>query len=57
VTPVIIGTTENISKSLRKYMSNITGQQDINELQKTDKLGTAHILTKGLMSKYKTFNM
>jgi hypothetical protein len=44
VTTVIIGTAGSISKSRRKYLSNITGQQDIRELQKTDALGTAHIL-------------
>ena len=49
MTPVIIGTTGNITKSFRKYLSNITGEQDVNELQKTDILGTAHILRKVLM--------
>lgn len=44
MTPVTIGTTENISISFRKYLSNTTGEQDIKELQKTDILGTAHVL-------------
>jgi len=49
VTPLLIGTTGNNPKSSRKYLSNITGEQDVNELQKTDILGTAHILRKVLM--------
>jgi len=44
--PVIIGVTGAISKSLRKYVSNIPGKHDIKELQKTAILGTAHILRK-----------
>jgi len=46
VIPVIIGATGTISKSFRKYMSNITGNHEITELQKTAILGTAHILRK-----------
>jgi hypothetical protein len=34
-TPVIIGVTGTISKSLRKYLSNIPGKHEINELQKS----------------------
>jgi hypothetical protein len=49
VLPVIIGTTGTISKSFRKYLSNIPGCQKIKELQKTAILGTAHILWKVLM--------
>ena len=48
VTPVIIGTTGTISKSLRKYISNIPGNHKVKELQKTAILGTAHILWKVL---------
>ena len=44
--PVIIGVTGTISKSFRKYMSNITGRHEVKELQKTVILGTAHILRK-----------
>jgi hypothetical protein len=44
VLPVIIGATETISKSFRKYLSNTPGKHDIKELQKTAILGTAHIL-------------
>jgi len=49
VIPVIIGTTGTISKSLRKYASNIPGKHEVKELQKTAILGTAHILQKVLM--------
>jgi hypothetical protein len=49
VTPVIIGATGTISKSLRKYSSSIPGTHDIKELQKTAILGTAHILREVLM--------
>ena len=49
VIPVIIGATGTISKSFRKYMSNITGKHEVKELQKTAILGTAHILRKVLM--------
>jgi len=46
--PVIIGTTRTISKSFRKYVSDIPGNHDVKELQKTAILGTAHILRKVL---------
>ena len=49
VIPVIIGETGTISKSFRKYMSNIQGKHEVKELQKTAILGTAHILRKVLM--------
>jgi hypothetical protein len=49
VIPVIIGATGSISKSFRKYMSNIPGKHGVKELQKTAILGTAHILRKVLM--------
>jgi hypothetical protein len=48
IIPVIIGATGTISKSFRKYVSNIPGNRDIRELQKTAILGTAHILRKVL---------
>jgi hypothetical protein len=48
VIPVIIGATGTISKSFRKYVSNIPGNRDVRELQKTGILGTAHILRKVL---------
>ena len=49
VIPVIIGATGSISKSFRKYLSNIPGKHEVKELQKTVILGTAHILRKVLM--------
>ena len=42
--PVIIGAIGTISKSFRKYISNIPGNHEVKELQKTVILGTAHIL-------------
>jgi hypothetical protein len=48
VIPVIIGATGTISKSFRKYVSSIPGNHEVRELQKTDILGTAHILRKVL---------
>ena len=44
VIPVIIGATWTISKLFRKYVSNIPGNHEVKQLQKTDTLGTAHIL-------------
>jgi len=49
VIPVITGVTKTISKSFTKYLSNITGKQDIKELQKTAKFDTVQILWKILM--------
>jgi hypothetical protein len=48
VIPVITGTTGTIWKSFRKYVSNIPGNHEVKELQKTAILGTAHILRKVL---------
>ena len=42
VIPVIIDATGPISKSFRKYVSNIPGNHEVKELQKTAILGTAH---------------
>ena len=47
--PVIIGASGTISKTFRKYVSNIPGNHEVKELQKTAILGTAHILRKVLM--------
>ena len=44
VIPVTIGATGTISKSFRKYVSNIPGNHEVKELKKTAILGTAHIL-------------
>jgi len=49
VIPVIIGATGTISKSFRKYVSNIPGKHEVKELQKTAILGTEHIIRKVLM--------
>ena len=49
VIPVMTGATGTISKSFRKYVSNIPGNHEVKELQKTAILGTAHILRKVLM--------
>jgi len=49
VIPVRIGATGTISKSFRKYVSNIPGKLEVKELQKTTILRTAHILRKVLM--------
>jgi len=50
VIPVIIGATGTISKSLRLYLSNISGKHENKELKKKIAiLGTAHILREVLM--------
>jgi hypothetical protein len=48
VIPVIIGASGTISKSFRKYVSNISENHEVKELQKTAILGTAHIFRKVL---------
>jgi uncharacterized protein YpmB len=47
---IIIGATGTISKSLGQYLSDLPGEQEIKELQKATRLGTAHTLRKVLMS-------
>jgi hypothetical protein len=47
VIPVITAVTGTFSKSLRQYLSNVPGKQEIKELRKTATLGTAHIYTAG----------
>jgi hypothetical protein len=49
VIAVIIGTTGTNSKSFRKYLSNVPGNHEVKELQKTAILGTAHTLREVLM--------
>jgi len=49
VIPVITGATGTISKSFRKYVSNIPGKHEVKKLQKAAILGTAHILRKVLV--------
>jgi len=39
VIPVIIGATGTISKSFRKYMSNIPGKHEVKEMQKNSHIG------------------
>jgi hypothetical protein len=46
---VIIWVTGTISKLLRQRLSNIPGNHEIKERQKTAILGTAHILREVLM--------
>jgi hypothetical protein len=46
-----------ISKPFRKYLSNTSGKHEIEELQKTAILGTAHILRKVPMLNYKRLNI
>jgi hypothetical protein len=45
---VITGATGTITKSFRKYLSNIPGRYEIKALYKTAILCTAHILRKVL---------
>jgi hypothetical protein len=49
VIPVIIGAIGNISKSFRKYVSNLPESHEFKELQKTAILGTAHVRRRVLM--------
>jgi hypothetical protein len=49
VIPGLMGATGTISKSFRQYLSNIPGNHEIKELQKTAILGTAHIIWKVLI--------
>jgi hypothetical protein len=48
IIPVIIRATGTISNAFRKYVSNIKGNHEVKELQKTAILGTAHIIRKVL---------
>jgi hypothetical protein len=48
VIPVIIGATGTTLKSFRKYVSNIPGNHEVGELQKTATLGTARVIRKVL---------
>jgi len=48
VLPVTVAVTGTIPKSFRKCTSDIPGNHDVKELQKTAILGTAHILRKVL---------
>jgi len=48
VISVIIVAIGIVSKSFKKYVSNISGKHEVKELQKTAILGTAHTLRKVL---------
>jgi hypothetical protein len=47
--PVVIGATGIVSKSFRKYLTNVPRKHDSKGLEKTSILDTAHILRKGLV--------
>ena len=51
VIPVIISGTGTISKSLRQYLSNISGKREIKEIKRIAMLGTAHIPRTVLLQK------
>jgi hypothetical protein len=50
--PVITGATGTISKSFRKYLSNIPAKHEIKKLYKTVILGSAQTLRKVLIKNY-----
>ena len=52
---LMVGTTESITKSFRKYLSNTLGKYNIIGLQNTAVLDTAHVPGEVAMHKYKTF--
>jgi len=45
--PVVIGATGTVSKSFRKYLTNVPGKRDLKGLQKTAILYTAYVFGKG----------
>jgi hypothetical protein len=49
ISVIIIGATGTTSKSFRKYLSNVAGKHNFNELQKTIVLGKAHIFREAIM--------
>jgi len=49
VIPAIRGATGTILKSLRQYLSNIRGNDEIKGMQKKAILGTAYVLREVLM--------
>ena len=46
ITPVIIGATGIVTRSLRKNLETVPGKDSIDSLQKTAILGTSHIIRK-----------
>ena len=55
VIPAIVWATGAVSKLCRQYRSNIRGKHEIKELRKTAIFGTAHILRKVIIQKFKTY--
>jgi hypothetical protein len=53
--PVIIGATATTSKSLRQYLSNITGKHEIKELQKNSPTGHCTRTAGSANVKYNTY--
>jgi len=55
VIPVVIGATGTISKSLRRYLSNIAGKHEIKELQKNSHIERCTQTAASDDVKYKTY--
>jgi hypothetical protein len=55
VMKLMVGTTESITKSFRKYLSNTLGKYNIMGLQNTAVLDTANVPGEVVMHKYKMF--
>ena len=57
VIPIKLRAARSVSKSFRKYLSNMPGKHETKELKKTVILGTAHIFRKVclLMERYENF--
>jgi hypothetical protein len=53
--PLILGATGTTAKSFRHYLSNVPGEHEIKELQRTAISGNLHILRKVLTQKYKIY--
>ena len=48
IIPIIIGTTEIVTRSLRKNSETVPGKHSIDSLKKTAILGTSYIIRKVL---------
>jgi hypothetical protein len=46
IIPVITGATEIVTRSLRKNLEAVPGKHSIDSIQKTDIIGTSHIVRK-----------
>ena len=53
--PLSRGITGKTTKLFRKYLNNIAGNHDIEEIQKTITVGNVHLLRKALIQKCTTF--